>query len=469
MKRIDLMTFAAALLASTGAVWAATPPFVHKINITQYLDSGATLPVKGTVVAGGRNGGLYSSSLGNDAPALIPNTAGEYTTSTQITEDGQWVLYNGGGVKLIRVDGMFKTTVPATNPSTSDGSCTFWWNAPSGKLEVVYRENGDKTVHAVPVTFSTNAAPTFGTDRVIAQFTKALEFSMGCARDHFFARIDYDPNSGVCNYGPAMVTLPGSGAAATDSNVWHPATGNGGIPQMGCMCTLSHNGAIGCFNPGYDQWCCCMADEFCLLRHKSFILVPFQEKTAPPVAWQTALEMSMAFSVNWAPKKYLFLSPTDSTQGLNAVSSNFWSDFKDWNYTNDTSYIVGDGDCIAYGNCSLHPDSCAGSRMPDSGTIWLVNYNTNTWTMILHLPAGVRLSHPAVWICQDASCQTGTIAPVPGNHLAYRGIPLQGNKYIVDIRGRFVPDAQSTSKLMQGVYYSVAPDGRCKRILVSHR
>jgi hypothetical protein len=208
-----------------------------------------------------------------------------------------------------------------------------------------------------------------------------------------------------------------------------------------------------------------MADEFCLLRHKSFLLIPFQEKTAPAVAWTATLEMTMAVSVNWAPKKYLYLSPTDSSQGLNPISSNFWSDFKDWNYTNDTSYIAGDGDCIAYGNCALHPDSCAGSRMPDSGTIWLVNYHTNTWTMVLHFPSGVRLSHPAIWIDPVVSAN----APLQGNRLEYRGVPLQGNKYMIDIRGRFVPNAQSTSKLVPGIYYSVAPDGRCQRILVSHQ
>ena len=467
MKRIDLIKFAAAFLACAGAVLAATtcPSFVHKINITQYLDSGATLPVQGAVVAGASNGGLYTSSLTKDAPTLIQNTSGEYTTSTQITEDGKWVLYNAGGVKLIRIDGQFKTTVQATKPSTSDGSCTFWWNAPSGQLEIVYRESGDKIIHAIPVTFSANAAPTFGTDHIICQFTQMCEFSMGCARNHLIAREDI--NSAVVNYGPVMVTLPGNGTAATDANEWHPATN--AVPQMGCMCTISHNGAIVCFNTGYDAWCGCMANEACNLRHKSFILLPFQEVTAPAVAWATTLEMTMAISVNWAPQKYWFLSPTDSTRGLNSVSSNFWSDFKDWNYTNDTSYIAGDGDCLAYGNCSLHPDSCAGSRMPDSGTIWLANYHTNTWTMVLHMPSGVRLSHPAVWICQDPSCKTGTVAPLPGNHLEYRGVPLQGNKYMVDMRGRFVPNAQSTSKLMPGIYYSVGPDGRCRRILVSHQ
>jgi hypothetical protein len=474
MKRFDLIKFAAAFLACAGAVLAATtattcPSFVHKINITQYLDSGAALPVMGTVVAGASNSGLYTSSLTKDAPTLIPNTSGEYTTSTQITEDGQWVLYNAGGVKLIRIDGQFKTTVPATKPSTSDGSCTFWWNAPSGKLEVVYRESGDKVIHSVPVTFSANAAPTFGTDHILCQFTQQCDFSMGCARNHFLARIEYQPSSGVVNFGPVMVTLPSNGTTATEPNEWHPAA-SAPVPQMGCMCTISHNGAIACFNTGYDQWCGCIANEACLLRHKSFILLPFQEVNAPAVAWTTTLEMTMAISVNWAPKKYLFLSPTDSTRGLNSVTSNFWSDFKDWNYTNDTNYIAGDGDCIAYGNCSLHQDSCAGSHMPDSGTIWLVNYPTNTWTMILHLPSGVRLSHPAVWICQDPSCKIpqGAVAPLPGNHLKYRGVPLQGNNYMIDTRGRFVPNAQSTSKLMPGIYFSVAPDGRCQRILVYH-
>lgn len=467
MRRIYLYRLAAAFLVCVGMTWAQTcPSFVHKANITHYVDSGATLAVSGTVVAGSINGGIYKSALGTNAPTLITNTSGDHTNSTDITEDGQWVLYSSGGIKLIRIDGQFKTTVPATNPSTSDGSCTFWWNAPSGKLEVVYRESGDKVIHSVPVTFSANAAPTFGTDHIICQFTSQCEFSMGCALNHFFTRIDYSPSSGVCNFGPVMVTLPGNGTTATEANEWHPAE-SAPVPQMGCMCTISHNGAIGCFNAGYDQWCGCLADEACLLRHKSFVLLPFQEVNAPAVAWPTTLEMTMAVGINWAPKKYLFLSSTDSTKGQTDLSSNFWSDFKDWRYTNDTSYIVGDLDCLAYGNCAVNPDSCAGSRMPDSGTIWLAHYPTNTWTMILRLAAGVRLNHPAVWICKDASCQSGTIAPLPENRLEYRGIPSQGTTYMVDIRGRRIVSNSTTAlKLPPGIYYSVTQYGVMRRIAI---
>jgi hypothetical protein len=452
---------AAAFLVCVGMAWAQTcPAFVHKANITHYVDSGATLPVAGTVVAGSNNGGIYKSALGTNAPTLITNTTGDHTNSTDITEDGQWVLYNSGGIKLIRIDGQFKTSVPATNPSTSDGSCNFWWNAPSGNLEIVYRASGDKVVHSVPVTFSANAAPTFGTDHIICQFTSQLEFVMGCAGNHFFAREDI--TSAVVNFGPVMVTLPSNGTAATEANEWHPAAAS--IPQMGCMCTISHNGAISCFNAGYDQWCGCLADEACLLRHKSFVLLPFQEMNAPAVAWLTALEMTMAVSVNWAPRKYLFLSSTDSTKGQTDLSSNFWSDFKDWRYTNDTSYIVGDLDCLAYGNCANNPDSCAGSRMPDSGTIWLAHYPTNTWTMILRLAAGVRLNHPAVWINQTVH----TITPLPENRPEYRGIPSQGS-YVVDIRGRRIVSNSTTAlKLSPGIYYTVAPSGVMRRMVVGY-
>jgi hypothetical protein len=453
MKRICQYQLAAAFLVCIGIASAQTttcPAFVHKANITQYVDSGATLPVAGTVVAGAQKGGLYTSPLGKNTPTLVPNTQGDHISSTQITEDGQWVLYNAGGPVLIRIDGQYRTKVPVT-ASGSDGCCTFWWNAPSGKLEVVYRASGDKIVHAIPVTLSANAAPTFGTDHTIAQFNEAVEFSMGVSGTHFWSRID------DAEMGPEFVTIPDNGnGIATDANIWKHT-----VPKSwGCKCTISHDGSICLYNPGYDQWCGCLCDEFCLLRHKSFALVPFQEQTAPSLAWQTTLLKTMAVSVNWAPRKYLFLSSTDSTKGASAGTSNFWSDFKDWCYTNDNNYVAGDLDCLPY----KAPDSCAGSHMPDSGTIWLVHYPTNTWTMILRLPAGQRLAYPAVWI----KGPTSTMTPLYGNRLEYRGVPLQGNNYMVDIRGRILTNVGSVPKLIPGIYYSVTPNGQCRRIAVSH-
>jgi hypothetical protein len=386
--------------------------------------------------------------LGTVVPTLIPNTSGG-CNSTQITEDGKWVLYNQGGPKLIRIDGQFKTSVPVT-ADNSEGCCTFWWNAPSGKMEVVYKASSSN-IHAIPVTFSDNAAPTFGTDRSIANIGSNTEFTMGVAGNHMFLRVDDN------HFGPKMVTLPAAGAATT-ADFYTPA--NNDYPAWGCKCTMSHDGRICCYNPGYDQFPCCIADEQYLLRHKSFVLLPFQEKTAAAVGWQAVLLKQKAVSINWAPRKYLFLSGTDTCKGATAGTSNFWSDFKSWCYTNDTSYIVGDADCLPY----KAPDSCAGKNMPDSGTIWLVHYPTNTWTMICHLDGGKRLGFPAVWI--DTSFKTNTITPRHGNHLQYRGVPPDGKSYYFDIRGRIVPKTQTAQKPAPGVYYYRNPDGTMRRTVV---
>jgi hypothetical protein len=424
------------------------------------VDSGYVIPVKGGTVVSGLTyqNGLYKAALGSSTPVLIPNSNTDGTcNSTQITEDGQWVLYNAGGPRLIRIDGQFKTKVPEVSHG-SEGCCTFWWRAPSGKLEVVYRASDNLTVHAVPVTFGA-AAPTFGADHIILQLTAVpapgiMEFTMGVSGNHMFVRVD------DAHYGPKMITLPASGAAATSADFYVPAGTD--FPSWGCMTTISHNGSLCAFNTGFDQWCGCLANEFCLLRHKSFVLLPFQEKTAPSVGWQAVLLKTMAVSVNWAPRKYLYLNPADTTHGLSALSSNFWSDFKNWSYTNDSSYIVGDGTYLP--NASSPPDS----NMADSGTIWLVHYPTNTWTRILRplAPVGRNtfLGFPAVWIDKSTS-----VAPLPGNRLGqgHRSDPWQGNSYMVDIRGRrIVSNVQAAPKLPAGVYYAVARDGVMKRIFV---
>ncbi|HUI91760.1 MAG TPA: hypothetical protein VLX68_05875 [Chitinivibrionales bacterium] len=457
MRRMFLYLLGAAFLVNVCMASAATcPAYVKRLNITTYLDSGYVLPVKGTVVTAATYGnGLYKADLGTITPTLIPNTNTGNCNSTQITEDGQWILFNQGGPNIIRIDGQFKTKVPVTS-SGSEGCCTFWWNAPSGKLEIVYRAT-DSDVHSIPVTLSANAAPTFGTDREIINAGGTIQFSMGCAANHFFTRINaagYD--------GPKMVTIPATGVATT-ADFWTPSSD----PVIGCKCTMSHDGRLCCYNPGYDQLQCCLADEFYLLRHKSFALLPFQEKTAPSVGWDAGMLGQMAASINWCPKKYLFLSATDSCKGASAGTSNFWSDFKGWCYTNDTNYIVGDLSSLPYNGGGK--DSSAHANNPDSGTIWLVHYPTNTWTCILKPPAPVSrttlLAFPSVWI--DTSYKTGTITPQHGNRLQYRGIPLEGISYYYDIRGRrIVVNARTTQKLYSGVYYTVSPDGVMKRIVI---
>jgi hypothetical protein len=453
MRRICMYLSAMALLVCVGTASAIVcPAFVHNEAILKYVDSGAVLPCSGTVVTGlvYGNSGIYTAPLGTTTPTLIPNTAGMGINSTQITEDGQWVLFNSGGPKLIRIDGQYKTTVPVTS-SGSEGCCTFWWKAPSGKLEIVYRVS-DSDVHAIPVTLSANAAPTFGTDRQIINAGGAISFSMGCSGNHFFSRINaagFD--------GPHMVTIPASGVATT-ADFWVPSVN----PIIGCKCTMSHDGTICCYNPGYDSWCGCIADETCLLRHKSFALLPFQEKTAPSVGWLEGMLKTKAISINWAPKKYLFLSPTDSTKGLNAISSNFWSDFKGWCYTNDNNYIVGDGNALPNGATPPNSD------MQDSGSIFLIHYPTNTWYRILKplTPVGrnTLLAFPAVWIKPG----TSAITPLHGNRLEYRGVPSQGRN-MFDIRGRRIESISAAApKLTSGVYYSVDRNGVMKRIVVNH-
>lgn len=466
MRRICMYLSAAALLVCVGMASAQCPAFVHKANNTKYIDSGYVLPVKGTVVSCFVTGaGLVTAQLGSLDAKPIPNTAGDGTcNSPAITEDGQWVLYYGSNkLYIIRIDGQFKTQVPVVSlgggPGPGFGVCTFWYNAPGSTptaKQVAYRAGGDAEVHAVPVTFSANAAPTFGTDRTIAKFGGPISFTFGVAANHLFARI----NTGGSDC-PHMATIPATGNA-TDADLWVPTKQQ----VAGCMCTISHDGAIGGYNSGYAQWCACLADQTCNLRHRSLTLVPFQEKTATPIEWINGLVKTKATSINWAPKQYLNFLPNDTVNGI-PLYSDYGADFGYWNYTNNNEYIVGS---LGLANYNINPDSlnkAIRKVTPDTGAIWLIHYPTNTWTRILRPLAPIShttlLSAPAVWI--DPSSDN-VITPLHGNRLEYRGVPSQV-RYMFDIRGRRIESiSAAATKLNSGVYYTVDRDGVMKRIVV---
>lgn len=430
-------------LLGVGLASAQCPAFVHKVAVKQYVDSGAVVP-KGTVVSGLLYAnGLYTAPLGQNTPTLIPNSDKDgMCNSTQITEDGQWVLYNAGGPKIIRIDGQFKTAVPVT-ASNSEGCCTFWWHAPSGKLEVVYRTPGDATLHAIPVTFGA-AAPAFGADHVIANLTGGSgEFTMGVSYNHIFMRFD------DAHLGPKMITIPDNGTGtATSADFYKPTE----YPQLGCKCTMSHEGHICVYNPGFDLWCHCMLDEGCLTRHKSCVLLPFQEENATPVSWPNFLVKTMAISINWAPANFLLLNPND-TAGHGLDTNNQGSDVRGWCFTNDSNYIS----CDAWGHK-------IGS---DSGCIFLVQWPTNTWTRILTpmQPVGraTLLAFSAVWI--DTSYRAG-VMQLPGIRGGARGDLFKGSGSVVDIRGRVVPNVKAARNLAPGIYYIVDLDGGMRRVVV---
>ncbi len=457
-----------ALLVCTGMASAQCPAFAHRVNITKYVDSGYVLPVKGTVVSCFVSGaGVVTAPLGSLNATLIPNTSGDGTcASPAITEDGQWVLYYGSGkLWIIRIDGQFKTQVPVVSlgggPGPGFGVCTFWYNAPGSTATtkyVAYRASGDAEVHAVPVTFSAAAAPTFGADRTIAKFGGSISFTFGVAANHLFARINTAGSD--C---PRMATIPATGNA-TDADLWVPTKQQ----VAGCMCTISHDGAIGGYNSGYAQWCLCLADQTCNFRHHSLTLVPFQEKTATPVSWIDTLVKTKAVSINWAPSQYFSWLKAGDTLDGDAKTSDFGADFGRWSYTNNNNYIVGS---LVMANFNITPDSlnkAIRAHTPDTGAIWLIYYPTNTWTRILRPLAPVShqtlLDFPAVWIDPTSD---GVISPLEGNSRTTGLVSASATRYyIVDIRGRIVSKGLSMPKLIPGIYYSVTPQGAMQRMIV---
>jgi len=346
------------------------------------------------------------------------------------------------------------------------GVCTFWYNAPGSttdnkKLEVAYTSS-NTDVHAIPVTLSANAAPTFGTDHLVAHFGGAMQFSFGIAANHFVCRINTSGNDS-----PRMATIPATGNA-TDADLWVPSTQQ----QYGCFCTISHDGTIAGYNSAYANWCACLADQTCNFRHHSLTLVPFQEKTAPAIAWVNGLVKTQAVSINWAPRKFFKFkvnaNGTIDTLSGDASASDFGATFQCWSYTNNNEYIVGSLQMANYNVTTDSINRAIRAYAPDTGAIWLIHYPTNTWTRILRPLSPVThntlLSAPAVWI---NPIPDGVISPLKGNARVAGVVSAVTARYIVDIRGRIVSRGDNAvPKLVPGIYYRITPQGTMQRMVV---
>lgn len=423
MKAISIVGAAALLLVSNIIGQAGVcPTYTKKTAIEGEITQ---IPSGIVVSAVYFKKGLYKSALGQNTPVLIPGTENDQNcNSVHISPDGKWLVYNQGGPKVIGIDGKFKTSVPGTGASGSEGAVTIWWNSPKGGDEIVYRKTGDKVVHAIGITWGANG-PVFGTDRKIAEFTSSLEFSMGVAKNHMFVRINDN------KYAPQFITIPDNGnGVATDANRWVMKD----PPSFGCMTTLSPDGTKAVYNTGYTYWCDCVMDEACYYRHQSFVVLPFKEQTDPAISWVKDFIKLTATSINWAPAKYMFRD-----------SLNRSSDFKNWNFTNNEDYVVG--------------DHIGAKTVVDSGSVWLVNWKTNTWTKVLSMP-GSMFGFPSVWIDKSGSV---------GNQrsLLNEQSTLPDGACLQDVRGRCIGTNETMPKdIAPGIYNYVAPDGSGKKVTV---
>jgi len=384
----------AALLLWAGepATCATCPSSVKK---TAIVGSQVNLP-DGFVVYGIRSGnGIYRSSLRQAAPVLIPNTGSDRATYLALSPDGAWLVYAvQTSLYVIGVDGAHRTKAPMATVSTQSGFiCGVYRQSPKG-TEIFYKET-DTRLRAIAMTWSANG-PTFGVDRLIGQFGNTILYSIGVAKNHIFTRL------GVRSQ---FATIPdGGNGTAGDNTEWQFT----GAVDQGCEETISFDGRICCHNPGLISQTDCIPDELGSMRHKGFVLLPFKENTDPSLDWTTFV-MNYALSVNWCPVEYRIGS-------LNDI------DFGEWNYTNDTSYIVG---------------SLKGALATIKGA-WLVHWPGNTWTMLSG--AGANVAFPAAHIA-------GAVGVSRPSGETRRACMADGcaDRPPFDIRGRGAPRLHSGS------------------------
>jgi hypothetical protein len=385
---------AAILLCTAGsALYAACPSSVKK---TAIVGAQANLP-NGFVVYGLRSGnGVYKSSLRQFAQTLIPNTGSDRATYPALSADGAWLVYAAQtSLYVIGVDGAHRTKVPTVTISGLNGFfCGIYRQSPKG-TEIFYRETSTR-LRAIAITWGANG-PSFGADRLIGQFSSPILWNAGVATNHIFTRVD--PRT-------QFATIPdGGNGTAGDNTLWQFT----GAVDQGCEETISFDGRITCHNPGFVNQTECIPNEVGGMRHKGFVLLPFKENTDPPLDW-TAFMMNNSISVNWCPVEYRIGS-------LNDI------DFGEWNYTNDTSYVVG---------------SLKGALATVKGA-WLVHWPSNTW--ILLTGASANVAYPAVYIAGAVGVSRPAMTR---RNECISGI--RGNGLMFDIRGRGAPSRETSAR-----------------------
>ncbi len=312
--------------------------------------------------------GMLLTAMRRYEPMQVSNTGRDIVRSISISNNGDWVLYIDYATWtpwLIRPNGGGKTRIPVTGVEPGFPQWAgFYRQSPYG-CEVFYLAGPDR-LHAIAVDLS-GAAPVFGRDRVIADLAGELDFypfryRIAVCKDQVFGAINpLKGDTAVSRTG--YLTIPDGGRGTAGPEHIYGWAEDDTIETYGCFHTMSHDGRYVLANAGVEG-----SPSVIPKGHKGFYITAFRRWCDPPVSLDRNLDC-FGISANWVPEPYRSL-PTDQ------------ADFLYWYFTNDSRYVVG---------------FMTGSRA-DFRCVWLVSWETNTWTPLTPTDKMLDVIHPAAYI-----------------------------------------------------------------------
>jgi hypothetical protein len=194
-----------------------------------------------------------------------------------------------------------------------------------------------------------------------------LDYQMAVVKDQLIIR------AGTGGDRMTYYTIPNGGlGTAGDANqfTWK----NDSPPQnyYGCSITMSHDGSMVAFNPGWEGNGACVPNKYTTpapMDHKGFCITPFRRVgVSPAMTWNENVDV-YGTSINWAPNEYRF--------------GQYWEvDFIQWYFANNSDYLIG---------------ILRGDLAPVKG-LWVVEWKTNRWTLVTPKTQAILACDPAIYL-----------------------------------------------------------------------
>jgi hypothetical protein len=422
----------AAFLFLAGSIHAQCPSYTMKSDVK--TGRVADLPDGYIVYAKDSTNGLFRTPVRQFSETLIQGTQSDRPYSLDISDDGNWVVYTHcfdssitartrmtliRNVYVVNIQTGNRTEVPvqtfkaplqSTTPRDSfliyPYQVGFLHNSPRGN-EIYYyysywgttAKQGDQKIRALQVDLSGNA-PVFGSARVLMDFTGTSKRSIWpyagiivarVVKDHIFAPLtaftDTYTYTALHN---DYITIPDNGLGIAKPENLYTWTDETEENLFGCAQSVSYGGSLCLTNAS-------MIGDSCVpssatdpdYGHKGFYITPFFRKGIDPPMKLNDQALVNGVSINWCPAEYRF-------------GDHGTVDFADWNFSNDSNYVVG---------------MLRGKLAPVWG-LWVVEWKTNTWTLISPAEKKVVYVRPVMRI-------TGKMAVAH----AYSGLRAEKNTF----------------------------------------
>jgi hypothetical protein len=406
--QLKISTLAAGLLLGAAALpaLAQCPAYMHKDSL---LGQPASLP-DGFFVYGLNNAqGLYKSPVRTFTPTLIPNTQNDSARCIDISDDGNWIVYRSKptiAAYVIKPDGTKKTAVPMTGVASGMPKYVgFYRNSPYVAEVFCYIAKG--RVDAIKVDFS-SGTPVFGAQRTIMQISGSIAESESDVVNMQMAVVGDELmyQGGTGGYRMAYYTIPNGGkGTAGDANQFYWKNDSPPQNYYGCSVTISHDGSMVAYNPGWEGNGACVPNKFSTpapMDHKGFCITPFRRTgISPAMTWNENFDV-YGTSINWAPNEFRF-------------GQYFEVDFFGWYFSNNSDYIIG----VLRGDIS-----------PVKG-LWVIEWKTNRWTLVTPRSQQILALEPALYLAS-----TSTVLPAQGHRAVARESALKNaHAAAYDIRG----------------------------------